>query len=179
MQGGVSSRYARALLELGDEGGTITRIQDELARFVEAYEGSEDLRNVLLNPSISLDERKNLIKKLAVRLRLSSLTTNFTLLLLDKGRVEQVPAIGATFQRMADEKAGNVRAEVSSATALNAMQIAKIKTTLGKLTGKKVIVNAKVDEALLGGVVTRVAGKVYDGSLRAQLNAITNQAASR
>ena len=68
MQGGVSSRYARALLELGDEGGTITRIQDELARFVEAYEGSEDLRNVLLNPSISLDERKNLIDSLSVEM---------------------------------------------------------------------------------------------------------------
>ncbi len=179
MQGGVSIRYSRALLELGDEAGTITRIQDELARFVEAYDGSEDLRNVLLNPSISLDERKSLVKTLALKLRLSSLTTNFTLLLLDKGRVDQVPAIGATFQRLADEKAGNVRAEVTSATTLNAMQVAKIKTTLGKLTGKKVIVNASVDETLLGGVVTRVAGKVYDGSLRAQLNAIRNQAASR
>ena len=179
MQGGVSIRYARALLELGDEGGTVTRTQDELARFVEAYEGSTDLRSVLLNPSISLDERKNLIKKLAVRLRLSSLTTNFALLLLDKGRVSEVPAIGATFQRLADDKAGNVRANVTSAIELNAMQIAKIKTTLSALTGKKVIVDANVDEALLGGVVTRVAGKVYDGSLRSQLKAIRNQAARR
>ena len=179
MSAAVSARYARALLELGTETGNVTRIQEELTRFVAAYNASGDLRNVLLNPSISRGERKDLLSSLALRLRLSPLIKNFLSLLLDKNRVDQIPAIGTTFQRMADDKAGNVRADVTSATKLNAMQIAKIKSTLGKLTGKKVLVNADVDENLLGGVVTRVAGKVYDGSLRAQLDKMKTQAASR
>ena len=178
MHAGLSTRYARALLELAVETNEVTRIQDELARFVQAFNESRDLRNVLLNPSISRNERRQLLGQLALRLRLSPLTTNFLSLVLDKNRVDQVPLIGATFQKLADLRAGNVRAEVSSATKLDAMQVAKIKSTLGRLTGKKVLVNLSVDEDLLGGVVTRVAGKVYDGSLRAQLDKMKTQAVS-
>jgi F-type H+-transporting ATPase subunit delta len=178
MNAGVSARYARALFELSIETGAMVSIQAELGRFVEAFDRSDDLRNVLLNPSISRDERRELLGALATMLQLSKLTTNFLLLLLDKNRVDQVPLIGATFRELADAKAGNVRAEVKSATKLSAMQVAKIKSTLGRLTGKTVLVNASVDESLLGGVVTRVAGKVYDGSLRTQLENMKTLAAS-
>ena len=177
MQAGVAIRYARALLEIAIEEGKVTRIQDELIRFAEAYEGCADLRNVVLNPSISLEERKGLISRLGIKLRLSTTVTKFISLLLDKNRIDQIPTIGLTFQQLADARQGTIRADVASAVQLDAMQVAKIKATLGKLTGKKVILQTKMDASLLGGVVARVGGKVYDGSLRTQLETI-KQAAS-
>ena len=39
-----------------------------------------------------------------------------------------------------------------------------------RLTGKKVELEVVVDESLIGGVVARYAGMVYDGSIRTQLN---------
>ena len=37
------------------------------------------------------------------------------------------------------------------------------------MTGKNVAVDASVDPALIGGVVAKVGGTVYDGSVRTQL----------
>ena len=42
-------------------------------------------------------------------------------------------------------------------------------------TGKKVIVTHKQDKALIGGVVTHVAGMVLDGSVASRLSNIKNR----
>ena len=172
MQGGVSIRYARALLEIGQELKTTAKLQKDLSAFSGIYESNADLRNVLLNPSIGLEERKVLVKTLAKRLMYSAMMTNFLLLLLDKDRIGVLPAIAEAFQHIADEKAGNVRAEVTTSTALSLLQKKKMKDVLSKVTGKNVILETKLDPTLIGGAVTRIAGKVYDGSLSTQLRII-------
>ncbi len=170
--GGVSIRYARALLELGGEEGSTARIQEELAGFAQLYEQSVDLRNVLLNPSIELSERKTLVRTLGKRLGVSTTMVHFLLLLLDKDRIGSLTAIAQAFQRMADSQAGNVRAQVTSAQALTPAQSRRMQEVLSKVTGRRVILEASVDPTLIGGVVTRLGGKVYDGSLSTQLASI-------
>ena len=45
----------------------------------------------------------------------------------------------------------------------------RARRALEKMTGRKIRLECKVDPELLGGAVTRVGSKVYDGSLRTQL----------
>jgi F-type H+-transporting ATPase subunit delta len=177
MQAGIGLRYARALLELGEESGTTGAVLGELGSFFAAYQESVDLRNVLGNPSIEVEERKVLIRALGARMGLSALVTNFLQLLMDKDRSAALPSIFAAYQELADQKAGQVRAQVTSASALSDAQVARIKETLGRLSGKQVLVETQVDPALIGGVVTRLGGKVYDGSLRTQLEGLRQRAA--
>ena len=63
-----------------------------------------------------------------------------------------------------------VLAQVSSAVELNAPQKAEMKSTLERLTGKRVEANFLLEPELLGGAVVRVGDTVYDGSLRSRLN---------
>lgn len=169
---GVSIRYARALLELGIEDKKTDKLQEELTALGEAYQQSRELQVVLTNPSIKLEERKSLISHIAKSNKISALMTNFVLLLLDKERIDSLPLIARHFQRMADEVAGRVRAEVVSARPLSAAQVSRMKSMLSKRTGKEVILETAQDAELLGGVVTRIDGKIYDGSLRTQLKAL-------
>ena len=175
---GIGLRYARALLELGEETGTTSRLLENLADFLKAYEESADLRKVLNNPSVSVAERKALIKALAQKMGLNALVSNFLQLLMDKDRSSALPSIFSAYQSLADQKAGHVRAQVVSASPLEAAQVAQIKASLSKMTGKQVIVETGVDEALIGGVVTRIGGKVYDGSLRTQLDLLRQRASA-
>ena len=62
-----------------------------------------------------------------------------------------------------------MRGDVSSAFALTDAQRAELEAELSRLSGKKAKLDYKVDPALIGGVVARVGAKVYDGSLRGQL----------
>ena len=40
------------------------------------------------------------------------------------------------------------------------------------MTGKTAILTEEVDPALIGGIVVEVGGKVYDGSVRTQLESL-------
>ena len=170
--GGIAFRYAKALFELGLEQNVNKTLLKDLGKFNSAYSQSSDLRMVLQAPSIRLEQRKAVLKEVTTKLQLGQLTTNFVNLLVDKARVEIFPAIFAGFQNMTDEQDGIVRAEVVSAQALNTNQRAKVKQVLNKVTGKKVELSISTDAELVGGIIARIGGVVYDGSLKSQLRSL-------
>ena len=68
-----------------------------------------------------------------------------------------------------------MRAEIITATDLPEAYFARLEKTLATATGKKVVLVRKKDPALLGGVVTKIGDRVYDGSLRARLFDLRSQ----
>jgi len=48
--------------------------------------------------------------------------------------------------------------------------VKKLRDTLASLTGQSVVLEAKTDPRILGGVVTQVGPTQYDGSLKTQLD---------
>jgi len=70
-----------------------------------------------------------------------------------------------------------VRATLTSAAPLSPEQLDAIVTALGRQTGRTVLVEQQADPQLLGGLVVDVEGKVYDGSLRTQLEALATSIA--
>ena len=62
-----------------------------------------------------------------------------------------------------------VRAEVTTAMPLSAERAQQIEHRLAQVTGKSVTVSARVDPAIIGGVVARIGGTVYDSSVTRQL----------
>jgi F-type H+-transporting ATPase subunit delta len=165
----VARRYAQALLEIGVEQKNYEKLREQLDELAAIYKESKPFRTALLNPSIGLDERRKVIRAIADKRGFDRMVINFALLLLDNDRFRIVPTIAREFGRVVDQKAGNVRAQITSAVELDATQKKNIETTLGQMTGKNVLLETKVDEALLGGAVTRIGSMVYDGSVRSQI----------
>lgn len=166
----IANRYARAFYELATERNLVGPLSEQLSQLSQLFEQSDVFHDTMLNPSITLEERKQVLRTLAQKFSWSPLMTNFSLLLLDKNRFMVVPDIQAAFQRSADKAAGLVRASVTSATPLNMMQQAQIKRALSSMHGGATVeLASEVDPDLIGGVVTRIDGKVYDGSVRTQL----------
>jgi len=75
-----------------------------------------------------------------------------------------------TLRRLSDDRAGLVRAEVASARTLPEDYVRRMQGELEKMTGKKVVLERKVDPSLIGGVVTRVGDIVIDGSIKSRLD---------
>ena len=73
---------------------------------------------------------------------------------------------------MTDEKAGRVRAQVTSAQPLSPAEINRVRDSLARRTGKHVVLEAAVDPTLIGGIVARVGDLVLDGSIRTQLGSL-------
>jgi F-type H+-transporting ATPase subunit delta len=47
--------------------------------------------------------------------------------------------------------------------------IEQIRRQLGTISGKEVVLQQEIDPGLLGGLLIELEGKVYDGSIRTQL----------
>jgi F-type H+-transporting ATPase subunit delta len=97
---------------------------------------------------------------------------SFLLLLFDKGRIQYSKDIYVLYERLTDELANIVRADLVSASDLPEETIEKIRAALAQKTGKEVRMDVRVDPALIGGAVTKIGDLVLDGSVKSQLKSL-------
>ncbi len=172
IKGSLARRYARALMAIGREREIYEQIGKELNSFVDLVREDKSLRESLSGPVFHHDLKEKIITELCSRLGLSEVVTNFLRVLNDKRRLDSVIPMADEYQAMADEASGRLRAEVISAEAMSADEESRVRKTLGQVTGKEVIMEVSTDPDIIGGLVTRIGGKLYDGSIRTQLKKI-------
>ncbi|MEZ4409969.1 MAG: ATP synthase F1 subunit delta [Polyangiales bacterium] len=172
----TARRYARALFMLGSEQGNVEQLSRELESVAATVRGSAELAKLLSDPVVSPADRKAVMTEVLSRLGVSPTTRNAALLLTDRRRGALIPEVADALRALGDEKAGKVQAEVTSAVPLGEGQYQRLTSVLEKLTGRKITLQRKVDPALIGGVVTRIGDKVYDGSVRTRLEELRQAA---
>ena len=168
----LARRYAKALVQLGSEGGLIDRFRDELAVIDGVFSANAGLRAVFADPAITREQKKGIMTGLVKKAKSSELVANFLMLLVDKNRVAFLDQIVQTYEKLADEHSGVIRPVIRTAFALDASQVTAIQGALEKSTGKKVVPQVTVDGTLLGGVVTQIGDTAYDSSVKTQLKRI-------
>lgn len=168
LEGSIARRYAKALLEIARETNLVDRMGEDLARFARLVEGQ--LASVMSNPVFTAQERKAVLEGVLPGQALHPTVANFLRLLMEKGRFDALPGIVREYRDLADQEAGRVRAVVTSATELSPATREQVAQALAQATGKKVVVETRIDPALLGGLVARVGSRVYDASLRSRLD---------
>ena len=89
--------------------------------------------------------------------------------MIDRQRIADLAQIARSYRAMVDQQAGRVRATVTSAGPLTDDELSRLREALGRMTGRSIVLEAKTDSALLGGVVAQVGTTMLDGSLRTQL----------
>jgi F-type H+-transporting ATPase subunit delta len=114
-------------------------------------------------------QRRTVLEALLARMVASTEAKNFSLLLLERERIQVLPAIARELRLMVEEKLGRVRATITSAKPLGSDQVAQIQQSLERVSGKKVTLDKAEDPSLIGGVVAKLGDTVYDGSVRTQL----------
>jgi F-type H+-transporting ATPase subunit delta len=178
----VATRYARALVEaVLDPAAKLEPKQasTELDSFREMLAGTSELRNVLISPAVSPARKRAVVARFADMMPLSRIVRNFLYVIIDRRRIHILDEIADAFNVILDERLGVVRADVRSARTLTPQQQSELQSELSQISGKQVRCNYSVDEDLLGGVVAKIGSTVYDGSVRAQLNALKQRLVAR
>lgn len=169
----VAHRYADALMGVAAEQSAVDRVGADLRAVVALFDAhGGTLRNALCTPVFSNEERTAVLTDLLPRLGLHPLTGNFLHLLNGRGRLALVDAVATVYADLADERAGRLSVKVSSAAPLSAATHKDLRDTLSRASGRDVVLLASVDASLIGGVVVRMSGKVYDSSIRTRLQQV-------
>jgi F-type H+-transporting ATPase subunit delta len=173
IEGSLARRYAKALLELAQESSSVDAVGAQLEQFVGLCLANEgQLLAAMGNPGFTAAERKGVLDAVLPRLGLTPLVVNFIRLVVEKDRFAALPDISREYRALADTLARRVRATVTTATPASASLQAEITAALSAATGKQVVLETKVDPALLGGMVARVGSRLFDASLRTRLETL-------
>ena len=167
--GSIARRYAKALFSLADEQGQVEQWAQGLDALGQALDAHRELRETLASPLFEKEQRRNVVAAVAGALAFPETPRNFLLLLADRDRLAYLPAIIRNFRGLADDRLGRVRAKVTSAVPLTAEESRRISEKFALATNAQVILETAVDPSLLGGVIAQLGSRVYDGSVRAQL----------
>jgi len=166
----AATRYARALLDVAlRERTDLHGIERELGEVVTLFAQYPSLQKVLLNPAVPTPRKRAAVAEIAARMSLMPILTKLLLLLAERDRLVLIPDLADAYRDRLLDYQNVVRAEVTTATPLATDRARAIEATVARATGRAVQLTAKVDPAIIGGVVTRIGSTVYDGSITRQL----------
>ena len=173
-------RYARALFDVAlKEQGNLPAIEAELASFADLFTAHPELAKVLLNPAVPAPRKRAAVVELTRRAGASPVLAKLLILLAERDRLVLLPDLVAAYRERLADHLKIVRAEVTSASPLSAERIQQIERSLSQVTGRAVTLATHVDPSLIGGLVARVGGTVYDASLTTQLQKMKQRLAER
>jgi len=160
-------RYARAIFELAQEKDEIEAWSKRLAAVQEVLT-EERARRVLSNPTIPPAQRLQVVDGLASR-ALGKEGVNLAKLLVASRRVAAIDGIVEEFGRLADQAAGRVRATATTAIELSPGGTRRISKELTERLGREVVLEVRVDPAIMGGMVLQFGDRVIDASVAGRL----------
>jgi F-type H+-transporting ATPase subunit delta len=167
----AARRYARALFDVALQQGDPEALRREIRDAVAVLASHKDLRAALEHPALSSEAKKKLAEAVWAG-RSSPLLARLLGLLADKGRMELLGAIEESFGALWNAHRGVVAAEAVSAVPLDEGQTRAVTEALRRATGKDVELQTRADPALQGGILVKMAGMTYDGTVRGRLRAL-------
>ena len=140
----------------------------------KVLEKDRSLLDYLTAPQIA-DSRKRELMNNVLGPRLEKLFVEFLFILMEKHRIGFLPQIIDTFERLVEIEKGMVRVRLVTAVPLAADEERSAIARLEARTGRRVLLEKKVDPAILGGMIVIIDDEIIDGSVRHGLKMIEEQ----
>ena len=166
----IARPYARAAFEEARKNGGLAPWADALQAAALVVKDSR-VATLLDDPRVTPAQLAQLVDGIAAE-PLGEHGANFVRTLADNHRLGYLPEIAELFDTFKDDAEGVADVTVTSATALDEAQRAKLAAALERRLKRKVRLHCETDPALIGGAILRSGDLVIDGSLRTRLDRI-------
>ncbi len=170
IQASLAGRYASALFGLARDERQIDAVARSLDALGQALADSRELGALIDSPLVARDEASKALGAVAASLKLDPITSNFLGVLARNGRKRELNSVIRLFKRLAADHRGETTAEITTAHPLNDDQMAALKQQLRARAGRDVTIEARVDPAILGGIVVKLESQRIDASIRTKLD---------
>jgi F-type H+-transporting ATPase subunit delta len=165
----LAERYATALFDIADERRALDQVATDLRQLRAMLAASTDLMRLVRSPVMSRLDQARAVAALAQRAELSPLVRDFLAVVARNRRLFAVPAMIDAFLAMLAERRGEVTAEVVAAQPLTEAQLDALSEHLRHTVGRRVTVDARVDQRLIGGMIIKVGSRMVDASVDSKL----------
>jgi F-type H+-transporting ATPase subunit delta len=165
----VSTRYALSLMESAIEKNLLDVISRDVELILQIVKQNPKFNLMLQNPVIRPELKSSILEEI-FKSRVNPETMDFVLFVVKKKREELLQGILERFAELRDVKLGFVNVNVIAASEFTDSQKSELQSKLQTTLNKKVRMNYRVDEKILGGFIVQAGDTVYNASIKHQLD---------
>ena len=165
----TSKSYALALYQLAKENSEIDKIENEMNGLKKLIIDSSDFREMISNPTIQKEEKKNIISAITQNNNFSKTGKKFLGFLTVKNRLFFLNQIIESFLNFLSNAKGELKAKLLSAKKLSKMDIEKIEKELSSDFNSPIKIDYKHEPSLIGGLIIQVGSIMVDNSIKNKL----------
>ena len=160
--------YARAILAVASAESNGAQIEDEIYRFSQVLQSSEELKSTLSDASIPSARRQQIVEDLLDG-QATQTTVALVSMIVAAGMGSDIKAIADRVIGLGAESRDKAVAEVYSVVDLSSDQQQRLAAALKSATGKDVEMKVIIDESVMGGLLVQIEDEVIDGTVRTRL----------
>lgn len=166
--------YAKAMFDVSEEMGRTNEVLKQFSEIVETIEKNRELSGVMYTPFIKDVDKKEIIEKIFSETS-DRYLLNFIKLLIDKKKTRALRDIYNRFAKMVDEKNIIEKGIVISAVKLTDEEVRNLEEKLSKKFSRKVELENKVDESIIGGIFVKVGNREIDGTVKGRMKGLKKE----
>lgn len=170
----VAKRWAKALIELTNEDESLSgeEVLKTLREVAETFDSSEELKEVINNPSISVEEKQIVLSKI-FQDKIIPVVYNFLFVLNLRKRLNIINEIADEYEKDIENLNNIVRVNVVSAIDIEDEKKQDIKSRLEEKLHKEVKTKFDTNSDIIAGLLFNVNGTVVDNSIRNKLDKLS------
>jgi F-type H+-transporting ATPase subunit delta len=161
-----------ALIETAEGENKTKKVTNDMVSFYNVIAADETLKKILGSSAYETSERIAIINDLGEKAGFDKLVTNFVSLAIELDKFKTLLKSKQSIERRLRKASGTSRAEITFGENPSDSDLKKITEGLEKLTGEEIEIEVKIDPTIIGGIIVKVEDRVFDGSIKTQLERI-------
>lgn len=175
----LAAIYAKALLGAAEAPGHVEEVMEDFDAFVtEVLDLFPKLEQHLSSSRVTSHEKIEFIDRLA-KDRVTTTFLNFLKVVAQRGRLDVIRYIQVAAHELFDQLRGIVQVEVRTALKLSEAELQSISDRLREQLGREPRLEVRVDPDLIGGIQLQIGDKVFDDTVKNQLDRLRKEVSVR
>ena len=165
----TSRSYAIALYELSKENSELDSVEKEMKILDKLINQSSDFKEMILSPTISKENKRNVIFAIANKNNFSKILKKFLGYITIKNRLFFLKKIIEIFFNLVSKNKGELKAKLISPKKLSTEEQKKIQSELSKDFKSQLNINYEYDPDLIAGLIIQIGSVMIDTSIKTKL----------
>jgi len=165
----TSKSYALALYEISKENSETDKIENEMKSFQQLLKESSDFKEMILSPTVSKEDKKNVIFAITDKNNFSVNLKKFLGFVALKNRLFYLNNIIESFLNLVSKNKGELKAKLISSKKLSKDEKKKIQNDLSKDFQSSFDLDYIYDPSLIAGLIIQIGSTMIDTSVKTKL----------
>ena len=165
----TSQSYAMALYQLSKESAELDKVKESIESLSQLLKDSSDFKEVILNPTIAKEDKKNVLLAIADKNNFSNVLKKFLSFVSVKNRLFFLNKICDAFLDLISSSKGELKAKVVSSKKLSIEEQKKIQKELSEDLKFTLNIDYEYNPNLIAGLIIQIGSTMIDTSIKSKL----------